>query len=277
MSHSNEMRVDGTRGRLAVTYWIAPTPHYVLLLAHGYGEHSGRYEHVAARLIDHGAAVYAPDHFGHGRSGGEPALVEDIDDLVADIHRVRNLLADKHPNLPVVLLGHSMGALVATRYAQEHGAELTALVLSAFIGGNPDIERLLKIDPMPEVPLDPVLLSRDPEVAVAYARDPRVWQGSFKRASLKAIFQSIGTIQGGPSIGSLPTLWLHGEEDALAPVTLASEVLKCLDGTALEAKIYAGARHEVFNEINRNEVIADLLDFLNRQIGSPAQPQSRDE
>lgn len=262
-----KLRVDGTRGRLAVTHWTAPTPRYVLILAHGYGEHSGRYEHVAARLIDHGAVVYAPDHFGHGRSPGEPALVQDIDDLVADIHLVRNLAADKHPNLPVVLLGHSMGSLVATRYAQVHGAELTALVLSAFIGGNPELEGLLKLDPVPEVPIDPVLLSRDPQIAVAYARDPLVWHGSFKLPSLKAIFQSITIIQNGPSIAELPTLWLHGEEDALGPITLASEVLKRLGGTTLEHRIYPGARHEVFNETNRDEVLADLLDFLDRHVG----------
>ena len=84
-----------------------------------------------------------------------------------------------------MLIGHSMGGLVATRYAQLHGSELAALVLSGpAIGGNPGIEALLAMDPIPDLPIDPSTLSRDPEVGRTYLEDPLVWHGPFRRATL---------------------------------------------------------------------------------------------
>ena len=130
---------DGADGRIHVTTWSgAEAPRFVTLLAHGYGEHAGRYEHVAAMLVGLGAVVYAPDHLGHGQSSGERALVDDIEVLVTDLHIVADRARTDHPGLPVVLVGHSMGGLIAARFAQRYLAELTALVLSGpVVGGNP--------------------------------------------------------------------------------------------------------------------------------------------
>ena len=158
-------------------------PRFVTLLAHGYGEHAGRYEHVAAMLVGLGAVVYAPDHLGHGRSAGERALVDDIETLVNDLHAVADRARADHPGLPVVLVGHSMGGLIAARFAQRYGDELTALVLSGpIVGGNPAFGMLLEIDPIPDIPIDPAILSRDPAVGAAYAADPLVYHGPFHKA-----------------------------------------------------------------------------------------------
>ena len=157
---------DGVAGQIHVTTWSgAVDPRFVALLAHGYGEHAGRYDHVAAMLVGLGAAVYAPDHLGHGRSAGERALVDDIETLVDDLHTVADRARAEHPGLPVVLVGHSMGGLIAARFAQRYLDELTALVLSGpIVGGNPALGMLLELDPIPEIPIDPAVLSRDPAV-----------------------------------------------------------------------------------------------------------------
>ena len=76
-------------------------PRYVVLLAHGYGEHIGRYEHVAAALVADGAAVYGLDHIGHGRSDGERVLIDDYDDVLADLSVVHGRAVAEHPALPV--------------------------------------------------------------------------------------------------------------------------------------------------------------------------------
>jgi alpha-beta hydrolase superfamily lysophospholipase len=250
-----------------VRAWPNADARYVALLAHGYGEHIGRYEHVAARLVEHGAAVYGPDHLGHGRSEGDRVLVEDFDGVVADLHVVADRAREEHPDLPVVLIGHSMGGLIAARYAQLHGDELAALVLSGpAIGRNPDIEGLLALDPIPDVPIDPAVLSRDPAVGERYAADELVWHGPFKRATLEAMFAGVGAIAEGPALGDLPVLWIHGEADALVPLDTTRPAIERLGGERLEQRIYPEARHEVFNELNADEVLADVTAFVDRAL-----------
>ena len=109
--------------------WSAAQPRCIVLIAHGYGEHAGRYEHVAQRLVDDlDAAVYAPDHRGHGRTDGATGTVQDGEAITSDLHDVADTARAEHPGLPVALIGHSMGGLIATRFAQRYGDELAALV-----------------------------------------------------------------------------------------------------------------------------------------------------
>jgi alpha-beta hydrolase superfamily lysophospholipase len=255
---------EGVDGRIHVTTWVGErAPRFIALLAHGYGEHAGRYEHVASMLVGLGAAVYAPDHRGHGRSEGEPALVEDIEVLVSDLHAVADRARDDHPGIPVALVGHSLGGLIATRFAQRYGDELAALVLSGpVIGGNPAFELLLGMDPIPEIPIDPSILSRDPEVGVAYAADPLVYHGPFHRATLVALAGSADTVATGGGLGPLPTLWIHGANDQLVPYELTAEAIERIRGTSLRHTAYDGAAHEVFNETNSDEVLAEVAGFL---------------
>ena len=265
---STETEFAGRQGRIVVRRWAPADPAFIVLLAHGYGEHGGRYEHVAARLVDAGAAVYAPDHAGHGRSEGEQALIHDVDDVVADLHTVATDARTDHPGRPLVVLGHSMGGLLATRFVQQHAEDVDALVLSGpAIGANPDIEGLLALDPIPDVPIDPAVLSRDPAVGRAYAEDPLVYHGPFKRATLEAMFAAAGAVAEGPAFGdSLPVLWVHGEDDALVPIEGAREAMERLRGARTEEKVYPGARHEIFNETNSDEVIADVVAFVGRAL-----------
>jgi alpha-beta hydrolase superfamily lysophospholipase len=262
MTEPTTFELAGRRGSVAVHEWGAGAPRYVVLLAHGYGEHARRYDHLAHALVADGAVVYAPDHLGHGRSEGERALVEDGEDMVADLALVGERAASKHPGVPVVLIGHSMGGLIATRYAQQHGGGLAALVLSGpVIGGNPEIEALLDMDPMPDVPIDPAILSRDPAVGEAYMADELIWHGPFKRQTLESLFKAVAAVaEDGPL--SVPTLWIHGEEDELAPLEHTRPAAERIAGETFEQKVYPGARHEIFNETNRDEVIGDVVEFI---------------
>jgi len=267
MSRQRQTELAGIRGRIVLHEWPGERPRYTALIAHGYGEHAGRYVHVAEHLVRHGASVYAPDHLGHGRSEGERALVERLDDLVEDLHTVARTAQRDQPGQPVVLIGHSMGGLVATRYAQLHGSELAALVLSGpAIGGNPALEALLGMDPIPDLPIDPAVLSRDPAVGLAYAEDPLVFHGPFRRTTLAALFAGIRAVAAGPRLGLLPTLWLHGEEDALVPLAEVRATMNLIRGERLESIVYPGARHEIFNETNRGEVLAAVTSFVDRVL-----------
>lgn len=259
------MEFTGTRGTIITREWPAERPRHAAVLVHGYGEHIGRYEHVADVLRRHGAAVCGPDHMGHGRSAGERVLIHDFEEVVADLHTVVKHAA--RPGLPVVLIGHSMGGMIAARYAQRYGSELAALVLSGPVLGTWSvIEELRGLEEIPETPIDPATLSRDLSVGEAYTADPLVWHGPFKPATVAAFDRCLRAIQAGGPLGDLPTLWVHGEADELVPLGGTSAGVDAIRGTALTEVIYPGARHEVFNETNRAEVLAEVVAFIDRSL-----------
>ncbi len=264
MSDVNEWTFEGSEAPITARSWVAgAAPRYVAVLVHGYGEHIGRYDNVAAVLADHGAAVYGLDHLGHGKSGGERVLVEDFEPVVADVDRVVETARRAWPDLPIVMIGHSMGGLIAARYAQLHGDGLAALVLSGpAIGDFSLLGQLLELEEMPDVPLDPAVLSRDPAVGDAYAADPLVWHGPFKRATVAAMAGAIDAINGAGPLGDLPLLWVHGAEDQLVPIEGTRVGVEQLRGERFRKHEYAGARHEVFNETNGDEVIGDVIRFV---------------
>ncbi|WP_432169280.1 lysophospholipase [Streptomyces sp. 1222.5] len=263
MPHVREHALDGTRGAVAVREWPHPAPRYLALLVHGYGEHAGRYDGLAALLTGHGAAVYAPDHMGHGGSAGERVVIEDFEDVVTDVHAVAELARAAHPGLPLVLVGHSMGGLIAARFAQRYGPELTALVLSGPVIGTWELPgRLLALDEIPDIPISPASLSRDPAVGAAYAADPLVWHGPMKRPTLEAFVRTLETVAKGGDVGPLPLLWLHGDDDRLVPLPGSRVGVERLSGGRQVERIFPGARHEVFHETNREQVFAEVLAFL---------------
>ncbi|MFI1415251.1 lysophospholipase [Streptomyces sp. NPDC020707] len=263
MADSREHALTGTRSSITAREWPGQRPRYVALLVHGYGEHIGRYEYVADVLHGHGAAVFGPDHLGHGTSGGERVLIEDFEDVVSDVHAVELLARETYPDVPVVLIGHSMGGLIAARYAQRYGDGLAALVLSGpVIGSWEPLQQLLALDPLPEVPIDPTALSRDPAVGRAYAADPLVWHGPFKRPTLEAFVRALDTISESGDVGTLPLLWLHGDDDRIVPPRASRAGVEELRGAEWEERLYPGAQHEVFNETVKDAVLADVTRFV---------------
>ena len=270
VARSREWTYQGSAGDLVARSWGGAEdrePTHVVLLAHGYGEHIGRYEHVADALALGGAAVYAVDHMGHGRSAGERVLIQDFEDVVTDLHALDETARREHPGLPVVLLGHSMGGLIAARYAQRYGDTLAALVLSSPVIGSWEAAwALLALDEIPDVPLDITTLSSDPAVGEAYAADPLVWHGPFKRTTLEAMKRAVDAVAAGPSLGGLPLMWIHGEEDSLVPLPGSRRGIEHLRGPHYVERVYPGGRHEMFNERNADDVLADVTGFIRAQV-----------
>lgn len=258
---STDFELAGSQGKIVVRKETPDAASRVVVLAHGFGEHSGRYAHVVERLVADGAAVYAPDHRGHGRSEGPRAVVDDVDAMADDLHLVVQTAKSENPGLPLVLIGHSMGGLMSIRYTQRYGSELTALVVSGPFLGNPMMAPLLDMEVLPDIPIDPAALSRDPAVGEAYAADPLVYHGPLIKESLVGMFGAVEQVAGGPTL-ALPVLWVHGEADQLAIYDSAKVLLEKVGGDDLTAKAYAGAAHEVFNETNKDEVVNDVAAFL---------------
>jgi alpha-beta hydrolase superfamily lysophospholipase len=255
--------------RISVCTWPNPDAERIVVLVHGYGEHIGRYEHVAATLVERGAAVYGPDHLGHGESGGERVVIADFDHVVADLHAVVELARQQHPGLPVVMVAHSMGGLIGALYAQRHGHELAGLVSSAPSIGlaavlAPVLVQLPEGVALPDEPIDPTVLSRDLSVGDAYANDPLVWHGGWKRVTLEAFLAANEAVDAGPGLGDLPVLYIHGEADQLVPMAVARPAVHRLAGEDFAEEIVPEARHETFNELDKEATIGLVADFAER-------------
>jgi alpha-beta hydrolase superfamily lysophospholipase len=265
MIAEQQTTLKGSEGDVSVAVWDHPDPARIVVIAHGYGEHIGRYSHVAEALVQRGAAVYGPDHLGHGHSDGEPALVADFERVVDDLQRVVKLAREQHPGLPLVLIGHSMGGLIATRYAQRHAEELAGLVLSGpAVGLAPVIAGWLAEPELPSDPIDVAVLSRDATVGQAYANDPLVWHGGWKRPTLEAFVAADEAIAAGPGFGDLPTLYVHGAADELVPMVVVQPAVERLKGSDFTERIVPEARHETFNETNKEETLGAVADFVDR-------------
>lgn len=242
----------------------------VVTIAHGYGEHMGRYQHVAARLNEAGYAVYALDHHGHGRSGGRRgrvglrAAVADLDQLIVTVARARN------PDLPQFLLGHSMGGAVALRYAMAHQRRLQGLLLSAplaAVEGGPIlltfgrvIGRLLPAAPVSRV--DPRLVSRDHAVVKDYMADPLNHHGPIPAGVARDFILHVATLERDAGQIKLPTLLMWGTSDRLCPPAGGELVAASIGSDDLTVKRYTGLFHEVMNEPEQESVLDDLVAWL---------------
>lgn len=260
-----QLDIGGSEGSIHVRVWEHPGARRVVVISHGYGEHIERYDHVARALRSRGAVVYGPDHLGHGLSAGERVLIADVEHVVDDLLQVIERARADHPGLPVILLGHSMGGLIATRLAQRAPRPpLAGLVLSGPAIGLGAVMRQMTESGFADQPLDVAALSRDPAVGEAYAADPLVWHGAWKAGTLAALGRAQDAVEEGPGFGDLPLLWIHGTEDMLVPIVMTRPAIERLRGADFTAYENAGGRHETFNETNRERAIGVLCAFVER-------------
>jgi alpha-beta hydrolase superfamily lysophospholipase len=254
----------GTEGRVFYRRWDPEEdPLRIVLIVHGYAEHSGRYGHVAARLTRRGAVVYAEEHIGHGRSDGERALITDFRHVVDDIHTLAGMARRDHPALPLVLVGHSMGGLLAARFAQTWPAEVAGVVFcGAVIGDWAWAREVLSRPELPYIAFDPGALSRDPAVGGAYATDPLVFHGQYKRGLLEAEVVALDHFQEDINRVTMPVLFLHGSDDPFVPYQRSLQAVREMPSEDVTVHVFKGARHEVLNEANRDEVIGQLADWI---------------
>jgi alpha-beta hydrolase superfamily lysophospholipase len=252
-------------------------PRGAIALVHGLGEHSGRYERVAARFTEAGYAVWAIDLRGHGQSPGArgdtrfaPAL-EDIDALVARC-------GASGPGVPVFLYGHSLGALLGVLWLLERlaapvsGAVVSAIGLHSALREQAVKVRLArvlgKLTPKMRLKsgIDPATLSRDPEVVEAYRRDKLVHDTASLGFALDGL-ETIDAIIARAAQLTVPLLLIHGGEDTVAYPSGARELAeRAPELTTL--RIYDGLFHEIHNEPEQEQVLTDVLAWLEPRIGN---------
>jgi acylglycerol lipase len=254
-------------------------PRAVVVIAHGAGEHSGRYQHVAARLVSEGHAVYAIEHRGHGRSDGRRALIDRLDNAVADLGALIEITQERHPGAPVFLLAHSMGGTIAVSYALRHQERLAGLVLSgplAALEPSPAPQRIVlgfvsRLAPgTGMVAIDPSLVSRDPAVVKAYVEDPLVFHGKLPARTITELAAAIASFPDAVSAITIPILIVYGTDDRLCPPA-GSVMLDQRFGSADKTiKAYEGLHHEVLNEPEQDAVLDDVCAWLAARVAVTA-------
>jgi alpha-beta hydrolase superfamily lysophospholipase/protein-S-isoprenylcysteine O-methyltransferase Ste14 len=266
MSRVFESEFVGSEGRVFFRRWEPDDdPVGIVMIVHGYAEHGGRYAHVAGALNRHRAVVYADDHIGHGRSDGERALITDFDHVVDDLHHLAGLARERYPGLPLVLVGHSMGGLLAARVAQRWPEEVAGVAFCGAVIGDWDWAREVLARPeLPDIPFDPVALSRDPEVGAAYAADPLVYHGQYRRGLLEAEVVALDAYRRDNERLVMPVLILHGTDDPFVPYERSVQAGHDMPSDDVTVHVYEGARHEVLNETNRAEVVDELTAWIER-------------
>jgi acylglycerol lipase len=246
-------------------------PRAVIVLVHGASEHSGRYAHVAAGLVADGFSVYALDHRGHGRSEGRRAVIDRLGNAVADVDQLVLQTRERHPDVPVFMLGHSMGGTIALAYALRHQDRLAGMILSgplAALEAAPAplrlIGRLLSaVAPgAPLIAIDATLVSRDPAVVEDYVADPLNYHGKLPARTVSELAAAIDDFPGQVAAITIPVLIAYGTADRLAPPA-GSQMLDQRIGSADKTvKPYAGLFHEILNEPEREAVLGDVRGWL---------------
>jgi alpha-beta hydrolase superfamily lysophospholipase len=289
MPSSTFAYTSGDGQRITAYRWDLPDlPRAALQVTHGMGEHALRYGKFAEAMNQRGLVVYAQDHRGHGATGGDgvlgdlgeggwPALVDDIGLLSGEIRA-------QHPGLPLILLGHSMGSFAVQQYLLDHSADADAVILT----GTAVIDLLepaLDLDQ----PLDLAMfnaafqpartdydwLTRDETIVDAYIADPRCGFG-LETGAAKAMFAGARRLADPAEVAGmwpgLPVYIAAGESDPvngqLALLTPLAERYRAAGLADVTVRTYPQARHEILNEINNAEVIAEIGSWMDRMLAS---------
>ncbi|MCH9837410.1 MAG: alpha/beta fold hydrolase [Ilumatobacter sp.] len=250
--------------------WVpAGPPHAAMLIVHGIGEHSGRYEHVGGHFADAGIDVLSYDQRGFGESGGHRGHVERFDEFLDD---AEVLLSERRSlNVPTILLGHSLGGLVSSSYlvSKRPQPDLAVLSAPALDAELPSWQRfaapaLGTIVPRLRIPadFDGSVLTRDEAVQTAYETDPLRVPASTARLGRETL-RTMKHVQMTLDRLRIPTYVLHGSDDTLVPPA-ASESLASLPNVTRQ--IWDGLRHECMNEPEHAEVIAEIITWINAQL-----------
>ena len=247
-----------------------------IVIVHGLGEHSGRYDNIVNHLVPRGYAVYGFDLIGHGKSEGEREFVKGFEDYTVSLTTYLALVKDWLPDKSVFLLGHSMGGLIATYYLLDHSDAFRGAVISAPTVTVPEhfnqstllaAKILSKLTPkMGLMQLDANDISRDPEVVRVYLEDPLVFKGKTTVRLMAEMLKAMIRVNEEISQISIPFIYVGGGADKLALPKRAKTIYERAKSKDKTLKIYEGLSHEVFNEPERAQVLQDVANWLDAHI-----------
>lgn len=293
---------SGGNSRIFSRSWVEDSaPQAVVVIVHGMAEHSARYDSFAVFLAEHGYAVYMNDHAGHGRSAqinGHFSDENGWENVVSDLNALMDQAAENHPGLPLFLMGHSMGSFLSRSFLTRYGTRLSGCILCGTMGKNPGVKpgkalaslqcrlrgprsRGKFIDKLAfgsynkriEQPVNQFAwLSRDEDICKSYAAD-KMCGFEFTAAGYRDLFTGLEEISSPTWAANVPKevpiYLIAGTEDPVGnygegPKQVA-EQLKAAGVKNVELKLYPGMRHELLNELGKEQVYSDILAWLEKR------------
>ncbi|MFK7829784.1 MAG: lysophospholipase [Congregibacter sp.] len=256
--------------------WAIGAPRAAVLLVHGLGEHSGRYQHVADKLATRGLECWAPDHPGHGRSPGHRCHIDAFDEYFAALNALRDEIGVAHPGLPCFIVGHSLGGLIVGNYLLTQQQQFSGAAFSAAAFEAPEapsatamfINKLIAsvLPRLGVLQLDASQVSRDAAVVSRYLEDPLVHDGKSSARLVVELFAAMETLRRRRGEISLPTLIMHGEGDVMTAPMGSQHFFDGIGSSDKTLRLYPGLYHEIFNEPERAQVLGELCDWVNAHL-----------
>ena len=256
--------------------WDVESPRAVALIVHGLGEHSGRYEHVAAALGARGIACLAPDHPGHGKSPGHRCHIRSFEDFYTALDDLTDIAERELPGLPRFVIGHSMGGLITANYLLTRQSRFAGAAFSGAAFEVPEapgaaaifINKLIAavLPRLGVLQLDASEVSRDPDVVQRYQQDPLVHSGKITAGLVVELFNAMAALESARDVIALPVLVMHGEGDVMAAPAGSRTFHDAGSSEDRTLRIYPGLYHEIFNEPEKDQVLGELGDWLDAHI-----------
>ena len=277
MKHK-EGKFKGYKGlNLYYQCWLPEkSPKAVLLVAPGLAEHSGRYENLVNYFVPKGYSVYAFDYWGHGKSEGMRAYVDRFTDYLTDLKTFFDMVRKEHKDAKIFLVGHSVGATIAVAYAVEHQQELAGLILSAAtLKLAPIVSPVLiamagvisaLLPKMGVTVIDASTISRDQAVVDAYENDPLVYRGKIPARTGAELIKTMRELPSQMPELKLPILIMHGSADQLSYPEGSKLLYERASSKDKTLKLYDGFYHEIFNEPEHKQVMADVEAWLTKHV-----------
>lgn len=259
--------------------WTVDNPRGILIVVHGLGEHSGRYENIIRALEKKKVSIYALDHRGHGRSKGKRGHIDSFSDYINDLKHFVNLVKDQNDSLPVIMLGHSLGGVIACRFAIEHGSDINALILSSggYVPATPVSSALIAVAKVfskvaPKLAfgngLDVKGLSHDADVIDVYENDPLVHDRVSARFATEFMAAGEECLNRAAEL-TMPLLVFHGSADPICSVDGSREVYEKATSADKEFYIFEGLYHETMNEVEeeKKKVLDAVTAWILKHMG----------
>ena len=273
---SQEATLEGSGGlTLYRKRWLPDgEPRATIVIAHGAGEHLGRYEHVAKRLVGARYAVHALDHRGHGRSEGPRADIGPMDGVVADLRSLISLARSEQPGSKLFLLGHSMGGCISLEYALRNPGEIDGLILSSALtslnAASPATRAISKavgslLPRLGVYAVDTKLVSRDPEVVSAYEQDPLVHHEKMPARTVGQLTRSVESFPARLPGLSVPLLVFHGTDDGITEQAGTERVHELAGSADKTIELFEGLYHETLNEPEQDHVLDLVVAWLDQR------------